>query len=99
MGALAEKIKGQDLSKAAIGDSSDARFDAVLSALKTPRAPAPRPLGLKTTSGQQLAEVKRKGGKTLLSFDQKTNEGFDEWLVENLERIHRDWAKQSKNGG
>ena len=98
-GALAEKIKGQDLSKAAIGDSSDARFDAVLSALKTPRAPAPRPLGLKTTSGQQLAEVKRKGGKTLLSFDQKTNEGFDEWLVENLERIHRDWAKQSKNGG
>jgi len=97
--ALADKIKGRDLVKAAIGANSDARFDAVLNevlgALKEPKQAAP-PQELKNIDGTQIAEVKRKGGKTLLSFDQKTNKGFDDWLVENLERLHRDWAKRSE---
>lgn len=96
--ALAEKIGEKNLISAALGDTSDARFDAVLNALKKPRAPTPAPVALKTSQGTQIAEVKRKGGKTLLSFDQKVNQGFDDWLVDNLERIRADWAKTQESG-
>jgi ParB family chromosome partitioning protein len=96
---LAEKLGDRDLTSAAVGVTSDARFEGVLSALKEPRPPAPRPTTVKASSGHDMAQGSRKAGKTVLSFDQKTNQGFDDWLVENLERIHRDWANAPKNEG
>jgi len=50
---------------------------------------------IKTTDGSVMAEVARKGGKTVLSLPSKTNAGFDDWLVENLPEIHRSWKTQS----
>lgn len=90
--ALADKIKGRDLAEFAVGDSSDARFNAVLAAtkLKPPRAKAPETI--KTPDGTELAQVARKGDQTQITVTQDT--GFADWLVEHLTEIHRDWQKE-----
>lgn len=93
--ALADKIKGRDLAEFAVGDTSDARFNAVMAAtkVKPPRAKAPETL--KTTDGTELAQVARKGEQTQITITQDT--GFGDWLAQNLTEIHRDWQK--KRGG
>lgn len=88
---LADKLKGRDMTEHARGESSDARFEAVLAALATPRAPARPPQSVKTEDGTELAQVLRKRGRTVLSLDSRTAEGFEDWLVENLARLHREW--------
>jgi ParB family chromosome partitioning protein len=93
--ALADRIGKRDLVNFAKGDTSEARFEAVMSALKTPTKPKPKPQQIKTAAGKALASVAKAKGKTVLNVD--TSEGFDEWLVENLQTIHRDW--QQKRGG
>lgn len=87
--ALADKLDDRDLVEQAQGDTSDQRFDAVMQALKPQRKPAP--VAQPVSIGDGLAEVTRKSNKTVLTMSAKTSEGFDDWLVENLSRIHRDW--------
>jgi ParB family chromosome partitioning protein len=91
---LADKIGTHELVDAAQGQTSDARFNAVLEALKAPRAVTIAPDRIKTKLGQAEVEVTRSASKTILSLPTKTSAGFDDWLVENLPRIHRDWEKQ-----
>lgn len=93
--ALADKLGSRDLVEYAKGDSSDARFEAVMQALRPAKRAAPKPQQIKTGDGSLMAEVARKGGKTVLSLPSKTNAGFDDWLVENLPDIHRTWKTQS----
>jgi len=94
---LADKIGNRDLVVQAQGASSDARFEAVMAALRPPKRPAPakQPQQIKTTDGKPMAEVARKAGKTVLTMPQKTNAGFDDWLIANLPDIHRNWKDQS----
>ena len=91
--ALADKIKNRDLVDEAKGDSSDARFEAVMAALRPPKARVKLPKLVKGADGHVVAEVMRKAGKTTLTLAARTADGFDDWLVENLSEIHRDWSK------
>ncbi|WP_299883101.1 plasmid partitioning protein RepB [uncultured Sulfitobacter sp.] len=93
--ALADKIKGRDLAEFAVGDSSDARFNAVMAATKVKPPKAKPPAQIKTTDGTDLAQVARKGDHTQITVTDDT--GFADWLAENLTEIHRDWQK--KRGG
>lgn len=76
------------------GDLSDDRFNAVLAALSAPAKPAakPRP-STKATSilgadGRTLGQVKQQNDKTVLTLHSKENEGFEEWLLNNLADLH-----------
>lgn len=91
--SLAKRIKGRDLTDKAQGATSDARFEAVMAALAAPRAPAPQPRSVTAADGRELARVEHKSGRTLVSVDRKTAPGFDDWLVENLAEIHRQWQQ------
>lgn len=91
---LADKLGDHDLTAQAAGDTSDARFQAVMEALKPPKAPAPTPHKITTDKGQTLAEVAQRGGKTTVTLPTNTSAGFDDWLIANLAAIHRDWETQ-----
>jgi ParB family chromosome partitioning protein len=91
--ALADKVKDRDLVEQAKGDSSDARFEAVMAALRPPKARVKTAKQVKASDGHVVAEVMRKAGKTTLTLPAKTANGFDDWLVDNLSEIHRDWTK------
>jgi ParB family chromosome partitioning protein len=92
--SLAEKYDGKDLTALAIGATSDGRFEAVMRSFKPARAAPPQPELITSEQGGVVAEVLRKSGKTVLTLSNRTSAGFDEWLVENMSGIHRDWAKQ-----
>lgn len=93
--ALADKLGPQDMCDAAQGPTSDARFDAVMAKLtRKPRPAAPPPQELKSVEGQPLAQVAQGKGKTQFTLSQKTSEGFDNWLVENLPEIHQRWKQE-----
>lgn len=88
---LAMRVEGADvdgLAAAAIGNSSDARFEAVLAHVTTRRATA-RPL-LNGANGP-VGEVGQTAKTTTLVLTRTKADGFDQWLIENMERIHRDW--------
>ena len=95
--AMADKINGSDICDQAKGVTSDQRFEAAMAALATPRPPVPPPQSVVDDSGAELASIARKAGKTVVTVNNKTAEGFDDWLVENLATIHRDW--QQTRGG
>lgn len=90
--ALADKIKGRDLAEFAVGDSSDARFNAVVAAIKVKPPRAKPPALIKGADGTELAQVARKGDQTQITIAQDT--AFADWLAQNLTEIHRDWQKK-----
>ncbi len=92
--ALADKIGDGDFVKAAVGDTSDARFNAVMQATVPPKPAKPAAQKTTTKVGQTGVEVTRSATKTTLTISAKTSAGFDDWLVENLAEIHRSWANQ-----
>lgn len=77
---------------------SDQRFEAALAALtQTENGPKaqPKPTEKLITGPKDapLARAKRTGRKTTLTFDKKESAGFEDWLIDNLNEIHRDWLK------
>ncbi len=98
LAALVERTSA-DATGFASGETSDARFEAVMAALKQParRSPAPRAKPLRGAGGAEIATATRKGEKLILTLDSKTSAGFDDWLVENLTEIHRSW--KDRHGG
>ncbi|MQQ09631.1 plasmid partitioning protein RepB [Epibacterium sp. SM1979] len=96
---LLEKSNLDTAVTAALGDGSDDRFDAVLTALTPARPPAPPPQksALTGAGGQALGEVKRGKGKTTLTLNAQTSEGFEEWLVDNISELHTQWQFERKN--
>ncbi|UOA28884.1 plasmid partitioning protein RepB [Pseudosulfitobacter sp. DSM 107133] len=95
---LAKGLEGRDLVKAAVGDTSDARFEAVMAALTPPKRPArPAPVidKVAATDGTPLAEVTRRGNATTVKLPTKTSRGFDQWLIDHLPEIHRNWKNQT----
>ena len=93
--ALAGRVKGRDMTGSAKGATSDARFNAVMAALKTPKppkSPARPAVVIKSGDGEPIAKVTRKADSTAIQLN-KTDQGFDDWLVEHLAEIHGDWQK------
>ena len=87
-----------DVTALALGDSSDQRFEAVLQALTAPPALSAKPAPKKNTSaastqllgatGQPLGEVKRSKRKTTLTLDNQQADGFEDWLMDNIQDLH-----------
>lgn len=105
---------GIDMLEAFAFDKSDDRFDALFNWLekRAPQSaaasPAPSrakaaPQGHKRTlngpDGKRLGQVVRKGDKLRIELAAKTAQGFDSWLDENLERLHRDWLASRDEDG
>ncbi len=90
--ALAGKVGGKDLTKYAKGKTSDARFDAVMAALKTPKPPARPPAPVTAPDGTALGHVSTKGKRTVLTLE---DPDFAQWVTDQLPAIHRDWANRS----
>lgn len=96
---LADHLAKSDVDTAiaaAQGDSSDARFDAVLTAL-TPANPPPAPPNttvLTAAGGKQLGQLRRSRGKAVLTLNTDQTDGFEDWLINNLQDLHTRWTKQ-----
>jgi ParB family chromosome partitioning protein len=93
--ALAEKVADRDMVEQAQGDTSDARFNKVMQALEPVKKATSSAQKTTTTLGKTQVAVTRSAAATTLSIPTKTSDGFDQWLVENLAEIHRNWANQS----
>jgi ParB family chromosome partitioning protein len=95
---LAKSIEGQDVDTLiALIDKnmpSDARFQFLLNTLN--KAPAPQntkaPPALRdhtAADGTVLAKSVQKTGKWVLTVDTKQDDGFAQWLAQNLGDLHR----------
>jgi ParB family chromosome partitioning protein len=96
---LADRLGSRDMTGAARGDSSDQRFEAVMTALGTAdKKPKAQPRNTSRTiadaGGTPLATAQRSGGRLALKIDPKTPQAFDDWLVEHLPEIYRDWQNR-----
>lgn len=80
------------------GESSDARFEdalRIVSRRSAKLAPAPAPdRELRGESGR-IGRAKKSGKKTVLTFDAAEAQGFEDWLIDNIEEIHRNWRSQT----
>lgn len=101
--ALAERIKGREEEALALaeGPNSDARFEAVFAGLaparraKPPeREPPAPPRPLRGADGRALGEAQVKGKRVVIALDRARAEGFDDWLVEHMEEIHRRYLEE-----
>lgn len=93
--ALATRLKGrriEDVLPLAEGATSDMRFEAVLASL-TQRSPSPAPdkIPLNGSSGERLGAVSRNNRATMLTIDSSRHAKFADWLIENMDEIHRSW--------
>jgi ParB family chromosome partitioning protein len=95
---LAKCIEGKDetslISAIQRNSSSDDRFQSLLESLS--KAPAPRslqappaPRDHTLADGTVLAKSVQKPGKWVLSVDTKQDDGFAQWLSQNLGDLHR----------
>ena len=94
---LAKALDGRDpkpVIAALDAERSDARFEQALAqALNRPaKAPAPPARDLTGDTGR-IARARTAGGRLTLTLDQKDTGAFQDWLVENIAEIHRDWIK------
>lgn len=95
--ALADRAKGHPLDAmvaSAIGDTSDDRFVAVFDALGQPQRSAPQaappPAPLLSGDGSALGQVRRSKGRTVIELS-AGQDGFADWLAENIAQLHADW--------
>ncbi|MDQ7775220.1 MAG: plasmid partitioning protein RepB [Paracoccus aminovorans] len=93
--ALAQRLRGTDPAAAiaaAQGAGSDQRFEAVFAATAPAREPAPAAMELTDAAGHRIAEIRTGERKTVIELSGYGRE-FGEWLVENLEELHRNWLQ------
>ncbi|MGI3170947.1 plasmid partitioning protein RepB [Pseudooceanicola sp. C21-150M6] len=79
-------------------DPSDAKFDAVLERLAEPRAPKPATTDqvLTDEKSQTIGRARKTGRKTVLSFDAKEADGFDDWLIDQMTELHRQYISSRR---
>jgi ParB family chromosome partitioning protein len=92
----------EEVALTALGESSDAAFEAVLKALDTAATPKPPSAAPKLPAITTEGPLMGAGGKSLGTYT-KTSEGlslrllvadgFGEWLVDNIHQMHTDWIK------
>lgn len=89
---LLAKDQVQNAVAAAQGETSDSRFEAVLTALTPRKTPAPRSdVPLTGADGTALGQMRRSGTKAVLTLNTKTAKGFEDWLAENIADLHHRW--------
>ncbi|MCV6597965.1 MAG: plasmid partitioning protein RepB [Mangrovicoccus sp.] len=84
--------------------TSDERFTGLVHALSLPMRRAkeaqhsPMARGvLRSQAGVEVGRLQRKNGKITVTIPEENAEGFDEWLIDNFDKIHRDWLKTRGN--
>ncbi|GLS88774.1 plasmid partitioning protein RepB [Cypionkella aquatica] len=107
--ALADLVEaGGDGVAAAVGESSDARFQAVwdhLTTQATTRQPAmgatplprPAPRVVLAIGGAPLAEASLGATTLTLKLRLTQTAGFEDWLLDNLPALLRDWQSGKPN--
>ncbi|WP_424934809.1 plasmid partitioning protein RepB [Amaricoccus macauensis] len=93
--ALADRMKGKsskDVAALARGENSDTRFASVFGGLAPPKAAKAAPQILEGSDGAGLGQVAQARARTTLILDRKS--GFDDWLLQNMERIHREFLTE-----
>ena len=89
---LLPKDQHQRAVDAAHGETSDQRFEAVLTALTPRKPPAPRSdVPLRGADGTALGQMRRSGAKAVLTLNTRTASGFEDWLVEHIPDLHHRW--------
>lgn len=76
---------------------SDQRLERLLTALTKPPKPKPQTTKLRGAGGKELGQTKRTAAGLTLSF--KNASGFDDWLYDNIDRLHRDWLESHADEG
>lgn len=96
--ALVQRIQGREreaLVPLAKGDTSDERFEALFRATAPERKAQPARPALLGAGGALLGAVNRSNGQTTLSLSRDASTGFDDWLIENMEEIHRRYLEST----
>lgn len=101
---LAGSLEDKPLGNAALNTliksldqpDSDARFEVAFRKLTAVNAPptGPKPSVLRGTKGAKLGTVKKGPKGRVLSF--AAADGFDDWLIDNIEELHRDWLSRKE---
>ena len=73
-------------------EGSDARFEAVMAATAEPRPPSPGPRPLRGASGASIGTARE--GRDGVTIRITAADGFDRWLVDNMEGIHRRFREE-----
>jgi len=86
------------------GNGSDNRFNSLMTALESgskrmvsAEKPRPRQHKLRNASGIVMGRVSVAEDKVSIELKPAKAGGFDRWLIENMDQIHRDWV--TRNGG
>lgn len=94
---VADWEEGDAIAIALAGATSDDRFTALFDALarvRTRRKPPPAPpLRLQSSDGKALGTASVGKSGTTLRISARSAPGFDRWLIENIDRIHREWTE------
>lgn len=101
--ALADMIEAQQLGSDQLlalipaEDASDDRFDGLMRNLmpKKSAPKAPEQTEFRAADGAIFAKAVQKGSTWTLSLDQAKDDGFSDWLSQNLAQLHSRW----KTGG
>jgi ParB family chromosome partitioning protein len=95
---IADIIEENEITYAAAlahGDTSDARFEALLKAITPAKPPSgPKKTSLRGYDGLHFVEVQRNKSKSVLTFNSKKAEGFDTWLIENFADLHAQYCRE-----
>ena len=99
---LASAIEGQKVGQLTLkAADSDARFLEAMQKLTAVNSAGPagkassKPEVINGADGASLGSVKR--GKAGMTLAFRKADGFDDWLLENMDRLHREY--RSRNGG
>ena len=94
---LLDQFSG-DATALAVGETSDKRFEAVMRGLSKPKPKTQQTAKtIRSDNGTQIATASRKKDKVVLTINSNNADGFDDWLVTHLAKIHRNW-KDSAGG-
>jgi ParB family chromosome partitioning protein len=89
--ALADRVRGRDAEAiaAARGETSDARFAAVMAALAVPRSRL-EAQPLMAQDGALLGVLRRSRSRLTFEIAPESTD-FAEWLAQNMTEVHRGW--------
>lgn len=80
--------------------SSAQKFDAAIDVVTARQSAPPQKPKVQmkaaqiVSNGVEIGKATSKPKEVVLSLPRAGNDGFEDWLIDNLASIHRDWAKQ-----
>ncbi|MEO0403128.1 MAG: plasmid partitioning protein RepB [Pseudomonadota bacterium] len=80
--------------KAAHQSGENAGSDLIPVSKKAKTGPTQRHIVTSSSTGAVIASVQTNLEKTTLTFPRDSNGGFEKWLTDNLDQIHRDWVQR-----